>query len=84
MYMGSEALTVVTKKVSVFQDVMSCNLVYIYKQKNSMVLVCKRTIWTERPQLVSKVSANFSGERVSLLLRKNLVAPGIEHGPLDL
>jgi hypothetical protein len=33
--------------------------------KNSVALVLKWTILTERPLLVGEVSANFSGERVS-------------------
>jgi hypothetical protein len=35
------------------------------KQTNSVALVRKRTIPTERPPLVGEVSANFRGERVS-------------------
>jgi hypothetical protein len=35
------------------------------KQTNSVPLVCKRTIPTERPSLVGEVSANFCGYRVS-------------------
>jgi hypothetical protein len=35
------------------------------KQLNSVALVCKRTIPTERPQLVGEVSANFCGCMVS-------------------
>jgi hypothetical protein len=30
---------------------------------NSVALVCERTIRTERPPLVGKVSANFCGQR---------------------
>jgi hypothetical protein len=33
----------------------------ILKTKNSVVLVRKRTIYTERPPLVSEVNANFCG-----------------------
>jgi hypothetical protein len=35
------------------------------EQKNSVALVRKRTILTERPPLVGEVSVNFSGQRVS-------------------
>jgi hypothetical protein len=35
------------------------------EKKNSVVLVCKRTIPTERPPLVGEVSTNFSEQRVS-------------------
>jgi hypothetical protein len=38
----------------------SCVNEEAYKKLNSVVLVRKRTIPTERPQLASKVSANFS------------------------
>jgi hypothetical protein len=31
----------------------------VYLKKNSVASVCKRTIPTERPPLVSEVSANF-------------------------
>jgi hypothetical protein len=34
-------------------------------QTNSVVLVRKRIIPTERPPLVGEVNANFSGQRVS-------------------
>jgi hypothetical protein len=34
---------------------------YLQKQTNSVALVCKWTIPTERPPLVGEVSANFGG-----------------------
>jgi hypothetical protein len=42
---------------------------------NSVVLVRKRTIPTERPPLVGEVSANFSGERVSRDQRSESTRP---------
>jgi hypothetical protein len=39
----------------------SLNRISYYKQTNSVALVRKRTIPTERPPLVGEVSANFSG-----------------------
>jgi hypothetical protein len=41
------------------------NKINLNKTTNSVTLVRKRTIPTERPPLLGEVSANFSGERVS-------------------
>jgi hypothetical protein len=37
----------------------------VHKKTNSVALVRKRTIPTERPPLVGEINANFSGQRVS-------------------
>jgi hypothetical protein len=42
-------------------DLAYCRYEQTKQKKNSMVLVRKRTIPTERPSHVGEVSANFSG-----------------------
>jgi hypothetical protein len=46
---------------------INTRIILIKKQRktNSVALVLKRTIPTERPPLVGEVSANFSGKRAS-------------------
>jgi hypothetical protein len=43
------------------QRLLSSETDYVLDIKNSVALVCKRTIPTERPPFVGEVSANFCG-----------------------